>query len=175
MTNSSGKYSKFQHQVHQRKCWSWTVRCFQWKITEIKLRAIGKTMGKDNDNLWKQALTGQKTSNKEEICKNIGVTCTSKGEPKKRGKRVNQESSVAWKWQRHTETFGREEKSGAPRNLRIYKGLQSDQPSTNTKIKATLAGSWEEWTWFTGWIRGNLWCHSWRLDPSYCCHQCTGY
>ena len=63
----------------------------KWIIVEIRLRALGKTMGKDKDNLCRQPLIeGKKTCKGEdlltefmEMCKEPGVSCTSEENPKK--------------------------------------------------------------------------------------------
>ena len=65
------------------------ILSMKWKIVQIKLRAIAKTMGKPDNNLCKQALLeGHETCNNEDLlsecvnmCERLKVKCVTKGEP----------------------------------------------------------------------------------------------
>ena len=70
-------------------CLDSQILSMKWKIVKIKLGVIAKTMGKPDNNLWKQALLeGQQTCNNEDLqtecinmCERLKVKCVSKGEP----------------------------------------------------------------------------------------------
>ena len=55
----------------------------KWKIVQIKLRAIAKTMGKPENNLCKQALLeGQKTCNDDDLLTECVNMCRRNASPK---------------------------------------------------------------------------------------------
>ena len=76
-----------------QKCILW-LDCqmlnMQWRIIQLKIRQVAKTMGKPDTNLCKQALKeGQNTCNGEDlltecinICKKLEIPCVTEGEQK---------------------------------------------------------------------------------------------